>query len=71
MKCQTAKNTFEKNKEKMNKKKAKKGITSQNISEYAKMNVRNIQEPQRKTIAERSNSVQNTSGSNASVAKTK
>lgn len=62
---------IKKNKEKMDKKRAKKGITSQNISEYAKMNVRNIQEPQRKTIAERSNSVQNTSGYNASVAKTK
>ena len=62
---------IKKNKEKMDKKKAKKGITSQNISEYAKMNVRNIQEPQRKTIAERSNSVQNTSGYNTSVPKTK
>lgn len=59
------------NKAKMDKKRAKRGITSQNISEYAKMNVRNIQEPQRKTIAERSNSVQNTSGSYASVPKTK
>ncbi len=62
---------IKKNKEKMDKKRAKKGITSQNISEYAKMNVRNIQEPQRKTIAERSNSVQNTSGYNTSVPKTK
>lgn len=62
---------IKKNKEKMDKKRAKKGITSQNISEYAKMNVRNIQEPQRKTIAERSNSVQNTSGYNTSAPKTK
>ena len=59
------------NKAKMDKKRAKRGVTSQNISEYAKMNVRNIQEPQRKTITERSNSVQNTSGYQASVPKTK
>lgn len=60
-----------KNKEKRDKKRAKKGITSQNISEYAKMNVRNIQEPERKTIAERSNSVKNTSTYSSSVPKTK
>lgn len=61
-----------KNKEKMDKKRAKSGVTSQNISEYAKMNVRNIQEPQRKTITEKSNSVQNTtSGYYTSVPKTK
>ena len=60
-----------KNKEKMDKKRAKMGITSQNISQQAKMSVRNIEEPKRKTIAEKSNSVKNTSGYSASVPKTK
>lgn len=60
-----------KNKEKMDKKKAKMGVTSQNISQQAKMNVRNIEEPKRKTLAEKSNSVKNTSGYTANVPKTK
>lgn len=48
---------IQKNKAKMDKKKAKLGVTSQNISQQAKMNVRNIEEPKRKTIADKSNSV--------------
>lgn len=48
-----------KNKEKRDKKRAKKGITSQNISQQARMNVRNIEEPRKKTLAEKSSSAQN------------
>lgn len=62
---------IQKNKEKMDKKRAKRGITSQNISQQAKMSVRNIEEPKRKTITEKSNSVKNTSGYSAAVPKTK
>ena len=51
---------IQKNKAKMDKKKAKLGVTSQNISQQAKMNVRNIEEPKKKTIADKSNSVKNT-----------
>lgn len=47
---------IKKNKEKRDKKRAKKGITSQNISQQARMNVRNIEEPRRKTLAEKSSS---------------
>ncbi len=43
---------IKKNKAKMDKKKAKLGVTSQNISQQAKMNVRNIEEPKRATIAD-------------------
>ncbi|WP_331486766.1 YidC/Oxa1 family membrane protein insertase [Blautia sp.] len=60
-----------KNKEKMDKKRAKRGVTTQNISQQAKMSVRNIEEPKRKTIAEKSNSVKNTSGYSTAVPKTK
>lgn len=60
-----------KNKEKMDKKRAKRGVTTQNISQQAKMSVRNIEEPKRKTITEKSNSVKNTSGYSTSVPKTK
>ena len=42
---------IQKNKEKREKKMAKRGITSQNISQQARMNVRNIEEPKRKTMA--------------------
>ena len=51
---------IKKNKAKMDKKKAKLGVTSQNISQQAKMNVRNIEEPKRATIADKSKSVKNT-----------
>ena len=44
---------IKKNKAKMDKKKAKLGVTSQNISQQAKMNVRNIEEPKRATIADK------------------
>lgn len=62
---------IQKNKAKMDKKKAKLGVTSQNISQQAKMNVRNIEEPKKKTIAEKSNSVKNTAAYTAEVPKTK
>ena len=62
---------IQKNKAKMDKKKAKLGVTSQNISQQAKMNVRNIEEPKKKTIAEKSNSVKNTASYTAEVPKTK
>ena len=62
---------IKKNKAKMDKKKAKLGVTSQNISQQAKMNVRNIEEPKRKTIADKSNSVKNTASYTAEVPKTK
>lgn len=62
---------IQKNKAKMDKKKAKLGVTSQNISQQAKMNVRNIEEPKRKTIADKSNSVKNTAAYTAEVPKTK
>ena len=53
---------IQKNKEKREKKMAKRGITSQNISQQARMNVRNIEEPKRKTMAEKSESVKAVSG---------
>ena len=64
---------IKKNKAKMDKKKAKLGVTSQNISQQAKMNVRNIEEPKRATIADKSNSVKNTNTASctAEVPKTK
>lgn len=62
---------IKKNKAKMDKKKAKLGVTSQNISQQAKMNVRNIEEPKRATIADKSNSVKNTVSYTAEVPKTK
>lgn len=62
---------IQKNKAKMDKKKAKLGVTSQNISQQAKMNVRNIEEPKRKNIADKSNSVKNTASYTAEVPKTK
>ena len=62
---------IQKNKAKMDKKKAKLGVTSQNISQQAKMNVRNIEEPKKKTIADKSNSVKNTASCTAEVPKTK
>ena len=64
---------IQKNKAKMDKKKAKLGVTSQNISQQAKMNVRNIEEPKRATIADKSKSVKNTNTASctAEVPKTK
>lgn len=62
---------IQKNKAKMDKKKAKLGVTSQNISQQAKMNVRNIEEQKKKTIADKSNSVKNTASYTAEVPKTK
>lgn len=62
---------IKKNKEKREKKMAKKGITSQNISQQARMNVRNIEEPKRKTMTEKSESVKNVSGYEHKVTKTK
>ena len=64
---------IKKNKPKMDKKKAKLGVTSQNISQQAKMNVRNIEEPKRATIADKSKSVKNTNTASctAEVPKTK
>lgn len=64
---------IKKNKAKMDKKKAKLGVTSQNISQKAKMNVRNIEEPKRSTIADKSKSVKNTNTASctAEVPKTK
>ena len=62
---------IKKNKEKREKKMAKRGVTSQNISQQARMNVRNIEEPKRKTMAEKSESVKNTSGYEYKVPKTK
>ena len=62
---------IQKNKEKREKKMAKKGVTSQNISQQARMNVRNIEEPKKKTMAEKSESVKNTSGYEYRVPKTK
>ncbi|MEE0713622.1 MAG: YidC/Oxa1 family membrane protein insertase [Blautia sp.] len=62
---------IKKNKAKMDKKKAKLGVTSQNISQQAKMNVRNIEEPKKATIADKSKSVKNTASYTAEVPKTK
>ena len=62
---------IQKNKEKREKKMAKRGITSQNISQQARMNVRNIEEPKRKTMAEKSESVKAVSGYQYTVTKTK
>ena len=62
---------IQKNREKREKKMAKKGITSQNISQQARMNVRNIEEPKRKTMAEKSESVKDVSGYQYTVPKTK
>ena len=61
---------IQKNKEKREKKMAKRGITSQNISQQARMNVRNIEEPKRKTMAEKSESVKAVSGYQYTVPKT-
>ena len=62
---------IQKNKEKREKKMAKRGITSQNISQQARMNVRNIEEPRKKTMAEKSESVKAVSGYQYIVPKTK
>ena len=62
---------IQKNREKREKKIEKKGITSQNISQQARMNVRNIEEPKRKTMAEKSESVKDVSGYQYTVPKTK
>ena len=62
---------IQKKREKREKKMAKKGITSQNISQQARMNVRNIEEPKRKTMAEKSESVKDVSGYQYTVPKTK
>ena len=62
---------IQKNKEKREKKMAKRGITSQNISQQARMNVRNIEEPRKKTMAEKSESVKAVSGYQYTVPKTK
>ncbi len=62
---------IQKNKAKMDKKKAKLGVTSQNISQQAKMNARNIEESKKKTIADKSNSVKNTKAYTTEVPKTK
>ena len=62
---------IQKNKEKREKKMAKRGITSQNISQQARMNVRNIEEPKRKTMAKKSESVKAVSGYQYTVPKTK
>ena len=62
---------IKKNQEKMAKKRAKRGVTTTNISQQAKMNVKNLEQPKKKTIAEKSNSVSNTSGYTSSAPKTK
>lgn len=62
---------IKKNQEKMAKKKAKQGVTSTNISQQAKMKVKNLEQPGKKTISEKSNSVNNISGYRTEVPKTK
>lgn len=62
---------IKKNQEKMAKKRAKRGVTTTNISQQAKMNVKNLEQPKKKTIAEKINSVSNTSGYTSSAPKTK
>lgn len=62
---------IKKNQEKMAKKRAKRGVTTTNISQQAKTNVKNLEQPKKKTIAEKSNSVSNTSGYTSSAPKTK
>ena len=62
---------IKKNQEKMAKKRAKRGVTTTNISQQAKVNVKNLEQPKKKTIAEKSNSVSNTSGYTSSAPKTK
>lgn len=59
------------NQEKMAKKRAKRGVTTTNISQQAKMNVKNLEQPKKKTIAEKSGSVSNVSGYTSNVPKTK
>lgn len=59
------------NQEKMEKKRAKRGVTTTNISQQAKMNVKNLEQPKKKTIAEKSGSVSNVSGYTSNVPKTK
>ena len=61
----------EQNQEKMTKKRAKRGVTTTNISQQAKMNVKNLEQPKKKTIAEKSGSVSNVSGYTSNVPKTK
>lgn len=62
---------IQKNKAKKDKKKAKLGITSQNISQQAKMSVRNIEEPKKKTVADKNNSVKNKTAYTTEIPKTK
>ena len=62
---------IQKNREKREKKMAKRGVISQNISQQARMNVRNIEESKKKTMAEKSDSVKEASGYNYTVPKTK
>ena len=62
---------IQKNREKREKKMAKRGVISQSISQQARMNVRNIEEPKKKTMAEKSDSVKEASGYNYTVPKTK
>lgn len=59
------------NQEKMAKKRAKRGVTTTNISQQAKMNVKNLEQPKKKTIAEKSGSVSNVSDYTSNVPKTK
>lgn len=50
---------IKKNQEKAAKKREKQGLPPQKITQQAKMNVRNIEEPKRKTVEKNANSVQN------------
>lgn len=62
---------IKKNQEKMAKKRAKAGLPPQKITQQAKINVRNIEEPKRKTAEDRQQDTKNTSGYYTNIPETK
>ena len=62
---------IKKNQEKMAKKRAKAGLPPQKITQQAKINVRNIEEPKRKTAEDRQQDTKNVSGYYTNIPETK
>ena len=62
---------IKKNQEKMAKKRAKAGLPPQKITQQAKINVRNIEEPKRKTAEDRKQDTKNISGYYTNIPETK
>ena len=62
---------IKKNQEKMAKKRAKAGLPPQKITQQAKINVRNIEEPKRKTAEDRQQDTKNISGYYTNIPETK